>query len=102
MESLVIQYRLTSNTNRFKTECGSPVLPFGLRGQSNRFTTTHEAHLAMPALTTSATEGALPVQPARHQTGLITIVFTDLVASTALKQHVGDRAGASLIQRHHG
>jgi class 3 adenylate cyclase len=33
--------------------------------------------------------------------GLITIVFTDLVGSTALKQKVGDRTGASLIQQHH-
>ena len=46
--------------------------------------------------------GDAPDQPARHQTGLITIVFTDLVGSTALKQKVGDRTGASLIQQHHG
>ena len=45
--------------------------------------------------------GDAPDQPARHQTGLITIVFTDLVGSTALKQQVGDRTGASLIQQHH-
>jgi WD40 repeat protein/class 3 adenylate cyclase/tRNA A-37 threonylcarbamoyl transferase component Bud32 len=56
----------------------------------------------MPSLPTPATETGSPVQPARHQTGLITIVFTDLVGSTALKQQVGDLTGASLIQRHHG
>ena len=55
----------------------------------------------MPSPPTSATAGDSPVQPARHQTGLITIVFTDLVGSTALKQQVGDRTGASLIQQHH-
>src|SRR6266699_2609860 len=55
----------------------------------------------MPSLPTPATESDSPVQPARHQTGLITILFTDLVGSTALKQQVGDRTGASLIQQHH-
>src|SRR5512132_4185196 len=39
---------------------------------------------------------------ARHQTGLITMLFTDLVGSTALKQQLGDRGGATLIQQHHG
>jgi class 3 adenylate cyclase/tRNA A-37 threonylcarbamoyl transferase component Bud32/dipeptidyl aminopeptidase/acylaminoacyl peptidase len=55
----------------------------------------------MPLLPTPATAGDSPVQPARHQSGLITIVFTDLVGSTALKQQVGDRTAASLIQQHH-
>jgi phosphoserine phosphatase RsbU/P len=55
----------------------------------------------MPSLPTPATEGVSPDLLARHQTGLITIVFTDLVGSTALKQQVGDRTGASLIQQHH-
>jgi class 3 adenylate cyclase len=55
----------------------------------------------MPSLPTPAGAGDSPVAPARHQTGLITIVFTDLVGSTALKQQVGDRTGASLIQQHH-
>ena len=39
-----------------------------------------------------------PVQP---QTGVVTLLFTDIVSSTALKQHVGDKAGAVLIQEHH-
>jgi WD40 repeat protein/class 3 adenylate cyclase/tRNA A-37 threonylcarbamoyl transferase component Bud32 len=56
----------------------------------------------MPSLLTPGTEGESPVPSARHQTGLITIVFTDLVGSTALKQQVGDRTGATLIQQHHG
>src|ERR1043165_9924248 len=55
----------------------------------------------MPALPTPATAGDAPVPPPRHQTGLITILFTDLVGSTALKQQLGDRTGASLIQQHH-
>jgi class 3 adenylate cyclase len=37
-----------------------------------------------------------PVQP---QTGLVTLLFTDIVSSTALKQHWGDKAGAVLIQQ---
>ena len=56
----------------------------------------------MPSLSTPATEGDSPVPPTRHQTDLITILFTDLVGSTALKQQVGDRTGATLIQQHHG
>jgi class 3 adenylate cyclase len=55
----------------------------------------------MPSLPTPPGAGDSPGQTARHQTGLITIVFTDLVGSTALKQQVGDRTGASLIQQHH-
>src|SRR5579863_4217259 len=56
----------------------------------------------MPSMPTASNPGDAPAQAARHQTGLITIVFTDLVGSTALKQQVGDRTGASLIQQHHG
>jgi class 3 adenylate cyclase len=36
-----------------------------------------------------------------HRTELATLVFTDLVGSTALKQQWGDKAGAALIQQHH-
>ena len=55
----------------------------------------------MPSLPTLATEGDPPVQSVRHQTGLITILFTDLMGSTALKQQMGDLTGATLIQQHH-
>ncbi|MEW6155868.1 MAG: protein kinase [Verrucomicrobiota bacterium] len=37
----------------------------------------------------------------RHRIGLVTLVFTDIVGSTLLKQQYGDRAGVELIQRHH-
>ena len=37
----------------------------------------------------------------RHRTGLVTLVFTDMVGSTALKQQLGDRPGAQLIEQHH-
>jgi WD40 repeat protein/class 3 adenylate cyclase len=37
----------------------------------------------------------------RHRTGLVTLLFTDMVDSTALKQQLGDRAGAQLIEQHH-
>jgi phosphoserine phosphatase RsbU/P len=56
---------------------------------------------SMPPIPNTPNPGDSPVQAARHQTGLITIVFTDLVGSTALKQHVGDRSATSLIQQHH-
>ena len=36
----------------------------------------------------------------KHHTGLVTLLFTDLVASTALKQKLGDQKGTTLIQQH--
>ena len=37
----------------------------------------------------------------RHRTGLVTLLFTDIVGSTALKQQLGDHGGAQLIEQHH-
>jgi class 3 adenylate cyclase len=37
----------------------------------------------------------------KHRTGLITLMFTDMVESTQLKQDLGDRDAVLLIQRHH-
>lgn len=37
----------------------------------------------------------------RHRTGLLTLVFTDIVGSAQIKQQLGDRAGVALIQQHH-
>lgn len=34
----------------------------------------------------------------RHRTGLVTLVFTDLVDSVALRRQLGDQAGTSLLQ----
>ena len=39
-----------------------------------------------------------PARPVQAQTGLVTLLFTDIVSSTALKQRLGDKAGAALIQ----
>jgi hypothetical protein len=36
----------------------------------------------------------------KHRTGLVTLVFTDIVESTKLKQTLGDHAGAAIIQQH--
>jgi len=45
----------------------------------------------------------LPAQIAaffeRHRTGLLTIVFTDLVDSTALMQRLGNQAGATFLKQ---
>src|SRR5512140_1693602 len=35
------------------------------------------------------------------RSGVATVLFTDIVGSTALKQQLGDKAGLRLIQRHH-
>ena len=37
----------------------------------------------------------------KHRTGLVTLLFTDMVGSTALKQRLGDRAAADLFHQHH-
>jgi class 3 adenylate cyclase len=34
----------------------------------------------------------------KHRTGLLTIVFTDLVDSTALMQRLGNQAGATFLK----
>lgn len=38
----------------------------------------------------------------RHRIGLLTILFTDIVGSVALKQTLGDATAVRLIQAHHG
>ena len=37
----------------------------------------------------------------KHRIRLLTLLFTDLVGSTKLKQELGDREAVALIQRHH-
>ena len=37
----------------------------------------------------------------KHRIGLLTLLFTDLVGSTQLKQELGDHESVALIQRHH-
>ena len=37
----------------------------------------------------------------RHRTGLVTLLFSDIVGSTQLKQTLGDQTGVALMQRHH-
>ncbi|MBI4662403.1 MAG: protein kinase [Verrucomicrobia bacterium] len=45
---------------------------------------------------------ALVEEPGQKQrTGLVTLLFTDLVGSTAIKQQLGDRGSAALFERHH-
>ena len=37
----------------------------------------------------------------RHRSGLVTLLFTDMVGSTALKQRLGDRASSAFFDQHH-
>ena len=46
-------------------------------------------------------EGRIQAFGRKHQTGLVTLVFTDLVGSTQLKQRLGDWLGVRRIQEHH-
>ena len=36
----------------------------------------------------------------KHRSGVLTLLFTDLVASTKLKQELGDRESVAWIQKH--
>ncbi len=38
----------------------------------------------------------------KHRTALLTLLFTDIVGSTKLKQDFGDLQGTTFIQNHHG
>ena len=37
----------------------------------------------------------------QHRTGLLTLLFTDIVGSGKIKQTLGDSAGVALIQQNH-
>src|SRR5207237_3531150 len=37
----------------------------------------------------------------RHRVGLVTLLFTDIIGSTQLKQTLGDPRAVALIQQHH-
>src|SRR4051812_25452571 len=37
----------------------------------------------------------------KHRVALLTLLFTDIVGSTRLKQTLGERAGLVLTERHH-
>ena len=37
----------------------------------------------------------------RHRIGLVTLLFTDIIGSTELKQTLGDARAVTLIERHH-
>jgi len=54
---------------------------------------------AEPATPTRAPPG---VQPPEQDRDLVTLLFSDVAGSTALKQTLGDRAGVPLLQQHHG
>ena len=37
----------------------------------------------------------------KQRTGLVTLLFTDMVGSTAIKQQLGDKAGSTFFDKHH-
>ena len=55
----------------------------------------------MEAEPVTPARGPSGVQPPGHHPGLVTLLFSDVVGSTALKQTLGDRAGVALLQQHH-
>jgi len=67
--------------------------------------------LLAPALRLCYPNGSMSDQPAPgvesgqqahgHTTGVFTLLFTDVVGSTAMKQLLGDRVGVEIMQQHH-
>jgi TolB-like protein/class 3 adenylate cyclase/Tfp pilus assembly protein PilF len=55
----------------------------------------------MDSRNASAPQARLEAFGRRHRTGLVTLLFSDIVGSTQLKQSLGDRDGVALLQRHH-
>lgn len=49
----------------------------------------------------AGSEGRIAAFSRQHQTALVTLMFTDLVGSTQLKQRMGDWLGVRRIQEHH-
>jgi class 3 adenylate cyclase len=45
--------------------------------------------------------GKLEAFQRKHRSGLVTLLFTDIVGSTKLKQELGDRGAVELMQGHH-
>jgi len=72
-----------------------------------RFSAFNAVRVSVKGLLGMETEPARPtgapsgVQPPEHHRGLVTLLFSDVVGSTALKQALGDRAGVALLQQHH-
>jgi WD40 repeat protein/class 3 adenylate cyclase/tRNA A-37 threonylcarbamoyl transferase component Bud32 len=55
----------------------------------------------MNTINVEATRDRVEAFRRKHRTGLLTLVFTDIIGSTKLKQSLGDRAAVALIQEHH-
>lgn len=50
-----------------------------------------------PGFQEAGNDGRIQAFSRKHQTGLVTLVFTDLVGSTQLKQRLGDWLGVRRI-----
>jgi WD40 repeat protein/serine/threonine protein kinase/class 3 adenylate cyclase len=55
----------------------------------------------MPSESQAEPENKVEAFGRKHRTGLVTLLFTDMVGSTAVKQQLGDRSGAIFFDRHH-
>lgn len=55
----------------------------------------------MPSDQLTGLESPVSAESSKPRTGLVTLLFTDTVGSTALKQQLGDQGGALLFRKHH-
>lgn len=86
---------------RFRVASPSP--NFGLRGSAASNKMAASTTRALPMNVEAALQHRAKVEEFRrkHRIGLLTLLFTDLVGSTKLKQELGDEQAVIVIQRHH-
>jgi serine/threonine protein kinase/class 3 adenylate cyclase len=75
------------------------ILPLPPTGEQNQRSIALESSDNKPPSTASSGQAGRSTS-ARTTTNLVTLVFTDVVGSTSLKQTVGDRAGAAMLEEH--
>jgi class 3 adenylate cyclase len=77
---------------------------FSLRPNLERNDSSSRSYSANGGRLQSAMDqrGKLAEFQRKHRVGLVTLLFTDMVGSTKLKQELGDHDAVSLMQRHHG
>src|SRR5947208_1757830 len=91
-----------ANAPRFLLWCVRPDSAQACYLLANTYTAEHKPiHAPMSPDQPTGLGPAKPGDSLKPRTGLVTLLFTDMVGSTALKQQLGDQSGAALFGKHH-